>query len=551
MKRILTYAIALTAALLFSGLSQAIVRAQGGAGAGSGMQSGTAGQMGTGQTGTAGQMGTGQTGTAGQMGTGQTGTAGQFGTGQTGTAGQFQGVVPPGLRNQQVPNQGVRFPELFGANPWFMNPQVQQQLRLSPNQVNQLSQAHRNALNRFQQQAGRANNAGAAAAGLTGNAAGIAPPGSAAGNGAVGVSQGGTAATARGTAVTGGTNPATNRSAVTPTPSGAATTRSTTGASADRSTTSSATRVGAGTATTAGTTGTSVGTTGTGTATGGAGVGTTTGSNQVGTASGSNTVGTATGSNQFGTSTTGAGATGAAGANVAPPGRLSANADASAQFDDEFFQSQQQFFTDFDRELNSVFTDPQQRARFNQLAAQFRGFDALLDPGIRQRLNLSTEQVQQLAQFRRDWFQQMADIRRLPPTQREQAILQFNQLRAEMLRRIGLVLTDQQRQIWVDITGEPFQFEFDTFFSPAGTTQDFQEENRLREQSGAAGGTTSTMPGATVPRESTIGIGINPGSNIGTAANPGTGSGVGTAANPGAGSGVGTGSTTDRSPDRR
>ena len=47
--------------------------------------------------------------------------------------------------------------------------------------------------------------------------------------------------------------------------------------------------------------------------------------------------------------------------------------------------ARQEFASTFGRDVNSILVNPEQRARFNQLQAQYMGYDAFLDPTIRQR----------------------------------------------------------------------------------------------------------------------------------------------------------------------
>ena len=77
--------------------------------------------------------------------------------------------------------------------------------------------------------------------------------------------------------------------------------------------------------------------------------------------------------------------------------------------------AQQEFLTTFGRNVDSIVTDPQQRARFNQLQTQYQAYDALMDPTVRQRLNLNPQQVQQIEQFRQEWYNQIQQYANLPP----------------------------------------------------------------------------------------------------------------------------------------
>lgn len=438
-------------------------------------------------------------------GAGQTGAAAQMGAGQPGTAGAIRPIVPPTMS----PPGGPRYPELYGPNPWFANPGVQQHLRLNPSQLNQLNQAYQNSYARYQQQLAAFNNANANV-----NT-------SAAARTSTGAATGSTAAS--GTAQT--------RTAARPTtsdsiPSGTGTARAGTTTSGQ---TGTASQMGTGRTGSAGQLGT--GQTGTAGQLG-------TGQTGAAGAARSSTATTATG--------TAAAGTGAAGANTRvgfnADGTSMSGANVTAQQRQATLEAQRDFATSFNQSLESILSDPAQRARFNQLHTQFRGFDAFADPSVRQGLNLTDDQMQRLAQFRQEWFNQMQNFQSTLPDDRQEALRRWNILRAQFGEQINQVLMPEQQRLWMQLYGEPFPFDFDVFFNsaaPAGATQDVPLDNR---RSAAAG-----SPGAALgERGSTIGTRGNPtpGSNIGTGANPTPGPDVGTSTTPTPGSGVGSGAGT-------
>jgi hypothetical protein len=172
------------------------------------------------------------------------------------------------------------------------------------------------------------------------------------------------------------------------------------------------------------------------------------------------------------------------------------------------------------RDVDSVITDPRQRARFNQLHTQYQFYDAFTDPSVQQRLNLNAQQMQQLRAYRQEWANELQQLRNVDPDQREAARRRYQQLRSDFSDRINQMMTDPaQRQAWLELYGEPYEFDYNLYFNTPGTTQGLN------------------MP----PANSGANVGGTPGSGIGTAQNPGTGSGIGTAQNPGTGSGIGTG----------
>jgi hypothetical protein len=207
----------------------------------------------------------------------------------------------------------------------------------------------------------------------------------------------------------------------------------------------------------------------------------------------------------------------------------------------QLLEAQQRFVAMFNQNLDTILTDPQQRARFNQLFNQFRGFDAFFDPTIQQRLNLTDTQLQQLAQFRQEWVTQMQNFGAARPVDRQEALRVWDQMRLQFNDRVNQVLTEPQRRLWMDLIGDPFNFDFDIFFNEGlgGTSQDFQAENLRMGTSGTAPGSTAVGAGSTIGTSSNP----TPGSTIGTSSNPTPGSTIGTSSNPTPGTPIGTGQT--------
>jgi hypothetical protein len=205
-------------------------------------------------------------------------------------------------------------------------------------------------------------------------------------------------------------------------------------------------------------------------------------------------------------------------------------------------EAQQAFSNSFNRMLDSILTDPQQRTRFMQLQSQFRGFDSLSDPAVQQQLNMTDQQSQQIARAREEWLDQMNQIANLPPEQRNAAQQRFNLLRQRFVDRINQTLTTpEQRRAWLQMFGEPYEFGFDAYFgsdpSLGGQTQSLgTPTNPSSLEVGAeAGETTSSIRGAGSANSP-----LGAGSNIGTSANPTPGTDAGTGGN--TGTNIGTGS---------
>jgi hypothetical protein len=118
-------------------------------------------------------------------------------------------------------------------------------------------------------------------------------------------------------------------------------------------------------------------------------------------------------------------------------------------------QLQQLAANEWNRSARDVFNE-QQYARYQQLQWQHGGFNTLTDPDLQRRFNLSDAQRRQLEEsivWSRD---QLAEIRRLPPAERDRALRQYRDYRAAYQERFGRFLTPEQLRTWREMTGDPF-----------------------------------------------------------------------------------------------
>jgi hypothetical protein len=131
-----------------------------------------------------------------------------------------------------------------------------------------------------------------------------------------------------------------------------------------------------------------------------------------------------------------------------------------------------QFNQQFGQTLDTTFTDPRFRTRFNQLNWQFQPFDAFREPMVRQQLQLTPQQQRQMRTLAAQWRQQMQRMRRagndIDPTLADE---QFAQMQAQFQQQMDQLLTPQQRQSWNQLIGERFTFPRTAFFpqNTAGT----------------------------------------------------------------------------------
>ena len=134
---------------------------------------------------------------------------------------------------------------------------------------------------------------------------------------------------------------------------------------------------------------------------------------------------------------------------------------------------QQGFDKNMSTTANGVFTDPQQKERYNQLYLQYQGYNAFSDPIVQQKLNLTAEQRQQLGQQGQAWNKQMNTFSTGYTTDPEGTTKKFNEMRTQNGERINTVLTPDQQKSWQQITGPSYNFQPSAYFqtnSGAGAT---------------------------------------------------------------------------------
>jgi hypothetical protein len=125
---------------------------------------------------------------------------------------------------------------------------------------------------------------------------------------------------------------------------------------------------------------------------------------------------------------------------------------------------EQNYYNSFSNSANSVFTDAQQRQRYNQLYWQYRGYGAFDDSAVANKLNLTPDQRAKLNQYRQDWSQQMNELGPLYQSDRDQAAKQFNTMQNQAGKNLNTLLTPEQQKTWQQMTGEPYTFHPEAYF---------------------------------------------------------------------------------------
>jgi len=127
------------------------------------------------------------------------------------------------------------------------------------------------------------------------------------------------------------------------------------------------------------------------------------------------------------------------------------------------------FHRSFAPAIDTTFTTPAARARYNQLHWQYQGYDAFRDPAVQQQLNLTAEQQRQLNQYGTAWNQQYNTWRTEYPQNRAQVRKEYQEARRDARQRINTVLTPQQQQQWNTMVGKTYDFPADVYFPQATT----------------------------------------------------------------------------------
>jgi hypothetical protein len=159
-------------------------------------------------------------------------------------------------------------------------------------------------------------------------------------------------------------------------------------------------------------------------------------------------------------------------------------------------QLQAQFNQQFGQTVDTTFTDPRLRNRFNQLNWQFRPFAAFNDATVSRQLQLAPEQQRELRRLGSQWREQMQRLRRAgrnAASDPQAANEQFAAMQLQFQQQMQQIMTPQQWQMWSQITGEPFNFSRSAFF-PQGNNVRVAQQPRFGDerQDGNVGATRGT-----------------------------------------------------------
>lgn len=122
------------------------------------------------------------------------------------------------------------------------------------------------------------------------------------------------------------------------------------------------------------------------------------------------------------------------------------------------------FNKEFGGAIDETLADKTVRQRYNQMDWQYRGYGAFNDPTLQQKLNLTEEQRQKFGNYQNEWDKQLSTWQTEFPNDRDGVSGRFRNARLEWQKRIDSTLTPDQRTMWRDMSGKPFEFPVDVYF---------------------------------------------------------------------------------------
>jgi hypothetical protein len=116
----------------------------------------------------------------------------------------------------------------------------------------------------------------------------------------------------------------------------------------------------------------------------------------------------------------------------------------------------------FGRALDSAFTNPQSRQRFDQLNRQYQGYGAFNDPQLQQQMSLTPAQQQQFAAYQNQFQAKLQQLQAMGANN-PAAQQQFLELQQQAHQQIGQTLTPQQQQAWQQQIGKVANFPIQSY----------------------------------------------------------------------------------------
>ena len=148
------------------------------------------------------------------------------------------------------------------------------------------------------------------------------------------------------------------------------------------------------------------------------------------------------------------------------------------------------------------FLNKDQVQRLHQIQLQFQGAQAFSDEHVQTRLKLTDAQKSEIAAINTEAREKLRSVFQDTQGDREAAMAKITDLRKETLIKIESKLTDQQKTIWKEFLGRPFDIKFSVDGPPPGGGRD-----SATHRGGGAGGTSSHADSPSDPGTCTVGDG--------------------------------------------
>jgi hypothetical protein len=105
---------------------------------------------------------------------------------------------------------------------------------------------------------------------------------------------------------------------------------------------------------------------------------------------------------------------------------------------------------------------PEQIKRFKQIELQRRGAEAFTEPEVQKALKLTGEQKEKIKTIAADAAQERRELFQGGGANRgsEEAQKKMTALRKATVEKVSAVLTDDQKQTWKEMIGQPFEVQF-------------------------------------------------------------------------------------------
>ncbi len=120
-------------------------------------------------------------------------------------------------------------------------------------------------------------------------------------------------------------------------------------------------------------------------------------------------------------------------------------------------EERQKLMKAFDDAIGGVL-DAKQMKRFKQIQLQTQGAFAFFNTQVQEKLKLSEDQKGKIREIGQEAGKKMADLRQGGGSREENA-KKFNEIRKETMDKIAVVLTDDQKKTWKEMTGKPFELQ--------------------------------------------------------------------------------------------